>query len=203
MRLLDIFPNLPNWALYLIIGGVVGLLFLIWIKRAKPSGVMGGRTELNLYALDSKKYKVLRNFKYAVKDKIVSVNYVIISIYGIFVCDYLNLKGVIKGNDAKPEWENIVRNDYGAKSEQSIINPYIKLEESVKLLKKDSTFKSELLIPTLVLGEYMDTDLVGDKLKVRINNVEKDISIFKKPAMTEDKMNKLYEELKGELDDQY
>ena len=76
------------------------IMLIIKFNGAKIKGNVGEKRVANILStLDNTKYKVINNLMIRTERGTTQIDHVVISIYGVFVIETKNYKGIIKGNE--------------------------------------------------------------------------------------------------------
>ena len=131
----------------IIIGIVVISFVFIRVYKAKIKGYIGEKqVSKRLRKLNKRKYKVLNNVLLKTANGSTQIDHVVISIYGVFVIETKNYKGIIKGNEYDENWSQILIN---------------KNENLRKQIAHDAHER--------VIKEYMTNDVESEVFKILFN----------------------------------
>ena len=125
------------WIIFVI--AIILLIILILIKIYNKYFI-GLSNELLLKKLNPEEYKIISNlFIKARNKKTYQIDYVIISLYGIFVITIKQYNGYLEGNDQDKNWSiKMGKNKYYIHNPVQQNNDYLKvLSETLKLPLKD------------------------------------------------------------------
>ncbi len=89
------------------------VIILAIVTRILTSPVRKGkkgeaRVKKQLKQLDETKFRILNNLMIGHKDKIVQIDHLVVSIYGIFVIETKNYSGWIYGNERSENWTQVL-----------------------------------------------------------------------------------------------
>ena len=98
----------------IIIGIVVISFVFIRVYKAKIKGYIGEKqVSKRLRKLNKRKYKVLNNVLLKTANGSTQIDHVVISIYGIFVIETKNYKGLIFGSENDENWTQVIYKNKG------------------------------------------------------------------------------------------
>lgn len=144
---------------FVIIFFIIFLYF--FFKKGKNKGESIVIKRLN--KLDKNKYRVLNNILFDFNGITTQIDHIVVSVYGIFVIETKNLKGIIIGNEDSIEWvQRIYNNKY------HFYNPIRQNKYHIDFLKRvltDYNFIVSIIVFTnkAILKTKTKTSVVYDK----------------------------------------
>ena len=90
------------------------IMLIIKFNGAKIKGNVGEKRVANILStLDNTKYKVINNLMIRTERGTTQIDHVVISIYGIFVIETKNYKGLIFGSENDENWTQVIYKNKG------------------------------------------------------------------------------------------
>lgn len=128
---------------------VLAIIFLfISIYKAKIKGIIGEKiVEVILKGLDTEKYILLNDIVLKTNNGTTQIDHIVLSIYGIFVIETKNYKGIITGSDYSENW---TKNMYGKK--YSFYNPIKQNYAHIKALEDSLKLPENVFIPIVTFS---------------------------------------------------
>lgn len=149
------------------------IIILAAILSLQKKGILSKRraVEKELNSLPSDKYKLLSNILIKTKYTTFNIEYVLVSIYGIFVINIKDCKGEIVGSENDEYWINNINN-----RTKFLKNPVIESNEYIEaLMHKLEVSDSELFIPIIAFSNNCDLRASSTYRIVRVNQIKRAI----------------------------
>lgn len=176
----------------IIIGIVVISFVFIRVYKAKIKGYIGEKqVSKRLRKLNKRKYKVLNNVLLKTANGSTQIDHVVISIYGVFVIETKNYKGIIKGNEYDENWSQILIN-----KNENLRNPIKQNNGHIKAIKD--------LIPEIRYKKIKSIILFSKRARLNvnavtdvtyINKVNKIIKSYKTKEYTIEEVERIFKKL--------
>ncbi|EKY22068.1 nuclease-related domain-containing protein [Clostridium celatum] len=176
-----------------LVGILIILLTIINVYKSKVKGYIGEIiVSKRLSKLNKKKYKVINNILLKAPNTTTQIDHIVISIYGIFVIETKNYKGIIKGNEYDHNWIQILFN-----KKETLRNPIkqnnghiIALKNIIPELKYKKINSIIAFTKRAKLNINVETDVVY------CNKINRIIKKNKEREFTIEEVNNIYGKLK-------
>jgi len=167
----DIFPYI--FALFLF-AGIVDLL------TPKIRGWMGEKQVSNTLKRLPKDYKLIDNILLRRKDGTTSqIDHIVISIYGIFVIETKNYKGIITGGEYSEQWTK-----HMYKKKYKFLNPIRQNYGHIKALEETLKLPGNMFIPIVVFTSDAKLRVKSKKAVINTKDLNKTIRNYKAKIIT-------------------
>lgn len=168
------------------------LLIIFRVYKSKIKGYIGEKkVSKKLSKLNKKKYKVINNLLLKTAKGSTQIDHVVISIYGVFVIETKNYKGIIRGSEYDDNWIQILFN-----KRENLRNPIKQNNGHIKAIKD--------IIPQLKYKNINSIIIFTKRAKLNVNTetkvaycnkVNKIIKKNKQKEFTIEEVNNIYEKL--------
>lgn len=147
-------------------------------------------TRVSLARLDKKQYYCIQNF--FVQKNGASIDYVIISRYGIFVIKMSTQKGIIEGTEHSDTWTQQV-----LKRKRRFANPVKQCKIQAKAIRKLLQTNKIPVIPIVVFGMSAQLKIKVNTHVILANNLLNIIYRYDQEVLTSSEMEKIIKEFNG------
>ena len=167
-------------------------MLIIKFNGAKIKGNVGEKRVANILStLDNTKYKVINNLMIRTERGTTQIDHVVISIYGIFVIETKNYKGLIFGSENDENWTQVIYKNKG-----KFRNPIKQNNGHIKAIKD--------LIPEIRYKKIKSIILFSKRARLNvnavtdvtyINKVSKIIKSYKTKEYTIEEVERIFKKL--------
>lgn len=178
----------------IILGIIIVLFVLIKIYKSKIKGYIGEKQASNkLSKLNKRKYKVINDVLLKTANGSTQIDHIVISIYGVFVIETKNYKGIIKGNEYDEKWSQILIN-----KNENLRNPIKQNNGHINAIKD--------LLPEIRYKNIKSIILFTKRARLKvnavtnvtyINKVNKIIKSYKTKEYTTEEVERIYKKIEG------
>ncbi len=178
----------------IIVIAAISFFALLWFIIPTKGSIGERKVSRILKRLPNDRYKKMDNVILSTPYGTSQIDHIIISIYGIFVIETKNYKGLIYGGEHSEYWtQNIYGNKY------QFYNPILQNGGHIRVLKYQlSKFEPIKIIPIVAFSNdasiMFDTN---DSIVINWYNIIKIIHCFDKIIMDTNKVNAIYDWLKN------
>lgn len=181
---------LKIWIVCLIVLMVISIV--IQLLRPVLKGRICERIILKtLTKLPKDQYKVIDKVMLKTGKGMVQIDYIVVSIYGIFVIEMKNYKGLITGSENGKQWTESMN---GKRS--SFSNPIIQNYNHMKALKKSLNLPTNYFIPLVVFLTKAEIRVSIEKSVVYTLNLKKEIKAHKTEKINSKELGTIVEQIK-------
>lgn len=169
---------------YLLVALFVVAFIWLAVNKAKIKGKVGELEVSTILATLSKnKYSVLNNITLPSKYGTTQIDHIVVSIYGIFVIETKNYKGLIYGGENAEKW---TKNMWGTKYE--FRNPLKQNYGHVKTLQQILNLPMSSFIPIVVFSNSADISVQTDKTVINLIHLRSAITRFETIIYTQEQV---------------
>lgn len=169
----------------LIVLFVIGLI--VPIIRSKLKGYLGEKeVARNLVWLPEQHYRVLNDVMLQTSYGTTQIDHIVVSVYGIFVIETKNYKGLITGTEYADQW---TKNMYGKK--YSFYNPLKQNYGHVKALMGVLGMSENRFIPIVAFSSNCTMHVQTTKPIVYIKQIRSVIQSYQYPMFREDELEQI------------
>ena len=174
---------------------IIVLVVIVLIVKFKSPNIKGNIGERKvskaLNTLDNNEYKVINNVMIRTDRGTTQIDHVVISVYGIFVIETKNYKGLIFGNEYDDNWKQVIY-----KRSERFRNPIKQNYGHVAALKTRLNLEKDLLIVSIIAFTNRASLKVNTKTPVMYdNNVVSYIRSYNNKLISEDDVKRIYYDL--------
>lgn len=171
---------------------LVVIVLIVKFKSPNIEGSIGERkVSKALNTLDNNEYKVINNVMIRTDRGTTQIDHVVISVYGIFVIETKNYKGLIFGNEYDDNWKQVIY-----KRSERFRNPIKQNYGHVAALKERLNLDKDLLIISIIAFTNRASLKVNTKTPVIYdNNLVSYISSYNNKLISEDDVKRIYYDL--------
>lgn len=174
---------------------IIILVVIILIVKFKSPNIKGNIGERKvskaLNTLDNNEYKVVNNVMIRTDRGTTQIDHVVISVYGIFIIETKNYKGLIFGNEYDDNWKQVIY-----KRSERFRNPIKQNYGHVAALKERLNLDKDLLIISIIAFTNRASLNVNTKTPVMYdNNVVSYIRSYNNKLISEDDVKRIYYDL--------
>lgn len=174
---------------------IIILVVIVLIVKFKSPNIKGSIGERKvskaLNTLDNNEYKVINNVMIRTDRGTTQIDHVVISVYGIFVIETKNYKGLIFGNEYDDNWKQVIY-----KRSERFRNPIKQNYGHVAALKERLNLDKDLLIISIIAFTNRASLKVNTKTPVIYdNNVVSYIRSYNNKLISEDYVKRIYYDL--------
>lgn len=174
---------------------IIILVVIVLIVKFKSPNIKGSIGERKvskvLNTLDNNEYKVINNVMIRTDRGTAQIDHVVISVYGIFVIETKNYKGLIFGNEYDDNWKQVIY-----KRSERFRNPIKQNYGHVATLKERLNLDKDLLIISIIAFTNRASLKVNTKTPVIYdNNVVSYIRSYNNKLISEDYVKRIYYDL--------
>ncbi|WP_343287491.1 NERD domain-containing protein [Clostridium saudiense] len=174
---------------------IIILVVIILIVKFKSPNIKGSIGERKvskaLNTLDNNEYKVINNVMIRTDRGTTQIDHVVISVYGIFVIETKNYKGLIFGNEYDDNWKQVIY-----KRSERFRNPIKQNYGHVAALKERLNLEKDLLIISIIAFTNRASLKVNTKTPVMYDNdVVSYIRSYNNKLISEDDVKRIYYDL--------
>ena len=174
---------------------IIVLVVIVLIVKFKSPNIKGNIGERKvskaLNTLDNNEYKVVNNVMIRTDRGTTQIDHVVISVYGIFVIETKNYKGLIFGNEYDDNWKQVIY-----KRSERFRNPIKQNYGHVAALKTRLNLEKDLLIVSIIAFTNRASLKVNTKTPVMYdNNVVSYIRSYNNKLISEDDVKRIYYDL--------
>ena len=174
---------------------IIILVVIILIVKFKSPNIKGNIGERKvskaLNTLDNNEYKVVNNVMIRTDRGTTQIDHVVISVYGIFVIETKNYKGLIFGNEYDDNWKQVIY-----KRSERFRNPIKQNYGHVAALKERLNLEKDLLIISIIAFTNRASLKVNTKTPVMYDNdVVSYIRSYNNKLISEDDVKRIYYDL--------
>lgn len=174
---------------------IIILVVIVLIVKFKSPNIKGSIGERKvskvLNTLDNNEYKVINNVMIRTDRGTTQIDHVVISVYGIFVIETKNYKGLIFGNEYDDNWKQVIY-----KRSERFRNPIKQNYGHVAALKERLNLDKDLLIISIIAFTNRASLKVNTKTPVIYdNNVVSYIRSYNNKLISEDDVKRIYYDL--------
>ena len=174
---------------------IIVLVVIVLIVKFKSPNIKGNIGERKvskaLNTLDNNEYKVVNNVMIRTDRGTTQIDHVVISVYGIFVIETKNYKGLIFGNEYDDNWKQVIY-----KRSERFRNPIKQNYGHVAALKERLNLEKDLLIVSIIAFTNRASLRVNTKTPVMYDsNVVSYIRSYNNKLISEDDVKRIYYDL--------
>ena len=174
---------------------IIVLVVIVLIVKFKSPNIKGSIGERKvskaLNTLDNNEYKVINNVMIRTDRGTTQIDHVVISVYGIFVIETKNYKGLIFGNEYDDNWKQVIY-----KRSERFRNPIKQNYGHVVALKERLNLEKDLLIVSIIAFTNRASLKVNTKTPVMYDNdVVSYIRSYNNKLISEDDVKRIYYDL--------
>ena len=174
---------------------IIILVVIILIVKFKSPNIKGNIGERKvskaLNTLDNNEYKVVNNVMIRTDRGTTQIDHVVISVYGIFIIETKNYKGLIFGNEYDDNWKQVIY-----KRSERFRNPIKQNYGHVAALKERLNLEKDLLIISIIAFTNRASLKVNTKTPVMYDNdVVSYIRSYNNKLISEDDVKRIYYDL--------
>lgn len=174
---------------------IIVLVVIVLIVKFKSPNIKGNIGERKvskaLNTLDNNEYKVINNVMIRTDRGTTQIDHVVISVYGIFVIETKNYKGLIFGNEYDDNWKQVIY-----KRSERFRNPIKQNYGHVAALKERLNLEKDLLIVSIIAFTNRASLKVNTKTPVMYDNdVVSYIRSYNNKLISEDDVKRIYYDL--------
>ena len=174
---------------------IIVLVVIVLIVKFKSPNIKGNIGERKvskaLNTLDNNEYKVVNNVMIRTDRGTTQIDHVVISVYGIFVIETKNYKGLIFGNEYDDNWKQVIY-----KRSERFRNPIKQNYGHVAALKERLNLEKDLLIVSIIAFTNRASLKVNTKTPVMYDNdVVSYIRSYNNKLISEDDVKRIYYDL--------
>lgn len=174
---------------------IIILVVIVLIVKFKSPNIKGSIGERKvskaLNTLDNNEYKVINNVMIRTDRGTTQIDHVVISVYGIFVIETKNYKGLIFGNEYDDNWKQVIY-----KRSERFRNPIKQNYGHVAALKERLNLDKDLLIISIIAFTNRASLKVNTKTPVIYdNNLVSYIRSYNNKLISEDYVKRIYYDL--------
>ena len=174
---------------------IIVLVVIVLIVKFKSPNIKGSIGERKvskaLNTLDNNEYKVINNVMIRTDRGTTQIDHVVISVYGIFVIETKNYKGLIFGNEYDDNWKQVIY-----KRSERFRNPIKQNYGHVAALKERLNLEKDLLIISIIAFTNRASLKVNTKTPVMYDNdVVSYIRSYNNKLISEDDVKRIYYDL--------
>ena len=174
---------------------IIVLVVIVLIVKFKSPNIKGNIGERKvskaLNTLDNNEYKVVNNVMIRTDRGTTQIDHVVISVYGIFVIETKNYKGLIFGNEYDDNWKQVIY-----KRSERFRNPIKQNYGHVAALKERLNLDKDLLIISIIAFTNRASLKVNTKTPVMYDNdVVSYIRSYNNKLISEDDVKRIYYDL--------
>lgn len=174
---------------------IIVLVVIVLIVKFKSPNIKGSIGERKvskaLNTLDNNEYKVINNVMIRTDRGTTQIDHVVISVYGVFVIETKNYKGLIFGNEYDDNWKQVIY-----KRSERFRNPIKQNYGHVAALKERLNLDKDLLIISIIAFTNRASLKVNTKTPVMYdNNVVSYIRGYNNKLISEDGVKRIYYDL--------
>jgi hypothetical protein len=174
------------FVLFIIALCAIGYIWFV-VNKAKIKGKIGEfEASAILATLSNNKYKVFNNIILPSKYGTSQIDHVVVSIYGIFVIETKNYKGLIYGGENSEKW---TKNMWGKKYE--FRNPLKQNYGHVKTLQQILKQSMSCFIPIVVFNDSADISVQTDKTVINLFHLRSAITSHKTIMYTQEEVENI------------
>ncbi|HCT64757.1 MAG TPA: NERD nuclease [Lachnospiraceae bacterium] len=178
-----------DWIYWLI--GLMIISTLLKVMAPKIKGWVGETAVASILAsLPKEEYKVLNNVMLQTNHGTTQIDHVVISIYGIFVIETKNYKGLITGGENSEKW---TKNMYGKK--YPFRNPLKQNYGHVKALEELLELPESKFVPIIVFSVNATLKVKTDKLVVYTVKLKRAIQSFTEKLFEKSELDGIVEQI--------
>lgn len=180
---------------------IIVLVVIVLIVKFKSPNIKGNIGERKvskaLNTLDNNEYKVINNVMIRTDRGTTQIDHVVISVYGIFVIETKNYKGLIFGNEYDDNWKQVIY-----KRSERFRNPIKQNYGHVAALKERLNLEKDLLIVSIIAFTNRASLRVNTKTPVMYDsNVVSYIRSYNNKLISEDDVKRIdYDLLMSNID---
>lgn len=174
---------------------IIVLVVIVLIVKFKSPNIKGSIGERKvskaLNTLENNEYKVINNVMIRTDRGTTQIDHVVISVYGIFVIETKNYKGLIFGNEYDDNWKQVIY-----KRSERFRNPIKQNYGHVVALKERLNLDKDLLVVSLIAFTNRASLRVNTQTPVMYdNNVVSYIRSYNNKLISEDDVKRIYYDL--------
>ena len=174
---------------------IIILVVIVLIVKFKSPNIKGSIGERKvskaLNTLDNNEYKVINNVMIRTERGTTQIDYVVISVYGIFVIETKNYKGFIFGNENDDRWKQVID-----KRSYKFRNPIMQNYGHVASLRKRLNLDKDLLVVSLIAFTNRASLRLNTQTPVKYdNNIVNYIKSYREKVISENYIMRLYYDL--------
>ncbi|CAM2076752.1 MAG: NERD domain-containing protein [uncultured Clostridium sp.] len=174
---------------------IIVLVVIVLIVKFKSPNIKGSigerKVSKTLNILDNNEYKIINNLMIRTDRGTTQIDHVVISVYGIFVIETKNYKGLIFGNEYDDNWKQVIY-----KRSERFRNPIKQNYGHVAALKERLNLDKDLLIISIIAFTNRASLKVNTKTPVIYdNNVVSYIRSYNNKLISEDDVKRIYYDL--------
>ncbi len=174
---------------------IIVLVVIVLIVKFKSPNIKGSIGERKvskaLNTLDNNEYKVINNVMIRTDRGTTQIDHVVISVYGVFVIETKNYRGLIFGNEYDDNWKQVIY-----KRSERFRNPIKQNYGHVAALKERLNLDKDLLIISIIAFTNRASLKVNTKTPVIYdNNVVSYIRSYNNKLISEDDVKRIYYDL--------
>ena len=165
---------------------IVAIAFVVWLGFYMPN-IKGKMGEFNvatiLSTLSRNDYHIFNNIIVPSKYGTTQIDHVVVSIYGIFVIETKNYKGLIYGGDNAETW---TKNMWGNK--YSFRNPLKQNYGHVKSLQAIIDVSQNVFVPIVVFSNRANISVNTNEWVINLCHLRKVIKKYQTPIFSQDQI---------------
>lgn len=174
---------------------IIVLVVIVLIVKFKSPNIKGSIGERKvskaLNTLDNNEYKVINNVMIRTDRGTTQIDHVVISVYGVFVIETKNYRGLIFGNEYDDNWKQVIY-----KRSERFRNPIKQNYGHVVALKERLNLEKDLLIVSIIAFTNRASLRVNTKTPVMYDsNVVSYIRDYNNKLISEDYVKRIYYDL--------
>lgn len=174
---------------------IIVLVVIVLIVKFKSPNIKGNIGERKvakaLNTLDNNEYKIVNNLIIRTDRGTTQIDHVVISVYGIFVIETKNYKGLIFGNEYDDNWKQVIY-----KRSERFRNPIKQNYGHVAALKERLNLEKDLLIISIIAFTNRASLKVNTQTPVMYdNNVVSYIRSYNNKVISENYVKRIYYDL--------
>ena len=182
---------------YIFIASIIVFVFiiskLINLFTPKIKGYIGESSVIHILSrLPSEQYRVLNNIMLRTNNGTTQIDHIVVSLYGIFVIETKNYKGIITGGEFSETWTKTM---YGKK--YTFRNPLKQNYGHVKALATLLEFTDDKFIPIVVFSASSTIKVKSNKPVMYVSKLQKHIESFNQNKLTTFELDEVVEKIQS------
>ena len=174
---------------------IVLLVVIVLIVKFKSPNIKGSigerKVSKSLNTLDNNEYKIINNLMIRTDRGTTQIDHVVISVYGIFVIETKNYKGLIFGNEYDDNWKQVIY-----KRSERFRNPIKQNYGHVAALKERLNLEKDFLIISIIAFTNRASLKVNTQTPVIYdNNIVSYIRSYNNRVISENYVKRIYYDL--------
>lgn len=166
---------------------IFALAIFLGLYFAQIKGAIGeNRVARKLNLLPQNQYRLINNVLIKTNNGSSQIDHVLVSVYGIFVIETKNYKGIIYGGEFSDQW---TKNVYGNK--YKFFNPLKQNYGHIMVLSELLRLDKNMFIPIVVFSDEAKLRLDVKQAVVNISNLNYVIGQYKVPRFQENKLDEI------------